>query len=133
MTEEKKQVIQYRLQRASEELTSAQVLLAAQRNLAAVNRLYYACFYAVNSLLETRDLASSKHSGVKALLHQHFIKTGTVENQWGKFYQHLYDTRHDVDYADFAEFSAESAQELYESAQRFVAEVTRLVEKEMIA
>ena len=81
MIEEKRQVIQYRMQRAEEELTSAKVLLAAQRNLAAVNRLYYACFYAVSALLETRDLASSKHSGVKALLHQHFIKTGIVESQ----------------------------------------------------
>lgn len=64
-------VVRYRLQRAREALEDARVLANASRWSACVNRLYYACFYAVSALLlqdETNesserfemDLASGK-------------------------------------------------------------------------
>jgi len=45
---------------------------------ACANRLYYACYYAVTALLARKELASSKHTGVKALFNHHFVKAGDV-------------------------------------------------------
>lgn len=70
MTQEKEAIILYRLARARESLEEASLLLKNGHSNTFVNRLYYACFYAVSSLLLTKDLSSAKHSGVRAQLHQ---------------------------------------------------------------
>lgn len=56
-------LIQYRIARAKETLEEAGVLSSSGHWNACVNRLYYACFYAVSALLTKHDLSSSKHSG----------------------------------------------------------------------
>jgi len=131
MTAEQKRVVTYRLQRAHATLTSAKILLDSHQYIDTVNRLYYACFYAVTALLETRRLGSSKHSGVLSLFNRHFVKTGIIQDEFGKFYHHLYKKRHEGDYTDFIEFTQERVSEMYESAVGFVAEFVQLIEKEM--
>jgi uncharacterized protein (UPF0332 family) len=55
-----------------------QMLKVAEHNLAdgfcesAVNRAYYAIFYAANALLATKGISRSKHSGVIAAFREHF-------------------------------------------------------------
>jgi hypothetical protein len=46
-------LVGYRLQRARETVEEARVLLETDHANACVNRLYYACFYAVSALLLT--------------------------------------------------------------------------------
>jgi len=89
MTEETKVLILYRLERAREALEEAGILLNTGHANTFVNRLYYACFYAVSGLLLTRDLSSAKHSGVRALFHQNFVKPGIVSTELGKIYEKL--------------------------------------------
>lgn len=52
-------VVKYRLQRARESLEDARVLANASRWSACVNRLYYACFYAVSPPLNIRECVAS--------------------------------------------------------------------------
>jgi len=61
MTEEEKTLIAYRMKRARDAIEEAKMLFDAGHFNAYVNRLYYACFYAVSALLLTRDLSTSKH------------------------------------------------------------------------
>jgi len=60
-------LILYRIVRAKETLEDARILAGSKRWNACVNRLYYACFYAVSALLIQNDLSSSKHTGVRSL------------------------------------------------------------------
>lgn len=131
MTEKQKEVVAHRLQRARETLASAKVLEDSHFYYGAINRLYYACFYAVTALLATRDLSSSKHSGVLSLFNRHLVKTGLVSTKLGEFYGDLFDTRHEGDYTDFAEFTPEEILDLYNVAATFVDEIARLAEKEI--
>jgi uncharacterized protein (UPF0332 family) len=131
MNEERRKVVEHRLQPANETLNSAKILLDADQRISAVNRLYYACFYAVTALLETRGLASSKHSGVLSLFNKNFVKAGSITNDAGAFYKHLYHKRHEGDYTDFAEFTHERVREMYSSAVNFISEISRLIEKEL--
>ena len=55
MTPETAELVRYRLGRASESVTEAQLLLANDHVRTAVNRLYHACFYAVSALLLTQE------------------------------------------------------------------------------
>ena len=67
MNQSKKDLVQYRIQRARDTLEDARILANASRWNPCVNRLYYACFYAVSALLAQQELSSSKHSGVRSL------------------------------------------------------------------
>ena len=78
MIEWSKDLVLYRMTRANETLEDARILANAGRWNACVNRLYYACFYAVSALLVRHGLSSSKHTGVRSLFNRHYVKTGKV-------------------------------------------------------
>jgi len=59
VNEELKDLIQYRIARAKEAIEEARVLAGAGHWNGSVNRLYYACFYAVSALLSKHDLFST--------------------------------------------------------------------------
>lgn len=130
MNPQQKQISLHRLQRANTTLNSAKILFDSQHYLDTVNRLYYACFYAVTALLETHDLSSSKHSGVLSLFNKHFIKTGIISDELGKFYKDLYEKRHEGDYTDFIEFTQERVDTMYHAAIKFVEEISRVIKSE---
>ena len=59
MKEEARILVMYRLERARESLEEAGILLEREYGNTFVNRLYYACFYAVSALLLTRGLSQN--------------------------------------------------------------------------
>lgn len=71
-------LIAYRLKRAAETLTEAQLMQREAHWNTCANRLYYAAFYAVSALLAHEGYVASKHTGIKAMFNQHFVKTGMV-------------------------------------------------------
>ena len=97
-------LIQYRLDRARETFEEALLMQREEHWNTCANRLYYACFYAVTALLTRNGLSSSKHTGVKALFNQHFVKTGQVSRENGKLYNQLFEDRQEGDYVDFVLF-----------------------------
>ncbi len=58
-------LVKYRLQRARETLPEARTLVESGYYNAAVNRLYYACYYAVIALLAKHQISVQTHAGVK--------------------------------------------------------------------
>ena len=71
MTPEERELVWYRLGRAEETLQEARGMLDSGHTNTAVNRMYYACFYAVTALLLIEGLHSAKHSRVRSLLTTH--------------------------------------------------------------
>ncbi len=130
MTAERDLLIGHRLERARETLDEARVLGDAGHWNAAVNRLYYACFYAVTALLLQRDLSSSKHSGVLSLFNRHFVRTASVSQEMGGFYRDLFRSRQKSDYLDFARFEEEQVRAWSGQAERFVQEVEGMLGRE---
>jgi uncharacterized protein (UPF0332 family) len=78
VTEWNRDLTQYRIDRALETLEDARILQKSKRWNACVNRLYYACYYAVSALLLQKGLFSSKHTGIRSMFNLHFVKTGKV-------------------------------------------------------
>lgn len=87
---------------------------------ACMNRLYYACFYAVAALLAKNNLSSSKHAGVKSLFNQYVIKTGKIKRDYGSLYNHLFENRQEGDYVDFVVFEADSVEPLIPQVEDFI-------------
>jgi uncharacterized protein (UPF0332 family) len=97
-------LVNYRLEKAHETLEDARILAAAGRWNACVNRLYYRCFFAVSALLIQHDLSSSKHSGVRGLFNQNFVKTGKVSKNLAKIFNDLFERRKESDYVELRSF-----------------------------
>ena len=131
MKKETRTLITYRLERARESLEEANILLEQGYGNTFVNRLYYACFYAVSALLLTKGLSSAKHSGVRSLFHQNFVKSGLIETELGQFYDMLFDNRQKGDYADLVRFDPNEVSYWHEEAQEFVQTVENIVKKEL--
>ena len=116
-----KELIQYRMERARDTLSTAQLLLNQNADTASiVNRAYYAMFYAALAILATIGEETSKHSGVLALFDRHFIKTGILPKEMGKFLHTAFDTRQTGDYEDKLEISRAMAERMVEFAVQFV-------------
>jgi len=93
----------------------------------AVNRMYYACYYAASALLITNGIVTKTHDGVLQMLSLHFIKTGILPVEYGKIYRNLFDKRSSGDYEDFFYHTKESAEALFPDAKSFVERIKDLV------
>lgn len=99
------ETVAFRLEKSATDFDAANTLAIAQNWSGAVNRLYYASFHAVSVLLLLSGIRVKSHSGAKAMLDLHFVKTGKLPVEWGKFYASLFTDRNDSDYEDFAVFT----------------------------
>ncbi len=122
----KEPLIRYRLKRAREALADARLLATAKSWNSCVNRLYYACFYAVSALFLHRGLSSTKHSGIRSLFNRHLVKTGEVSAELGRLYNDLFRDRQESDYTDLVEFQASQVQPRMAAAARFVERMAAL-------
>jgi len=105
MTGSKEELIKYRMQRAIDTLQDAKILADSQRWNSAINRLYYASYYAVSALLMDADLNPSTHNGVKSYFSEQFVKTNRVDKEFGKIYSQLFTWRQKSDYDDLFDFT----------------------------
>lgn len=69
---------------------------------AAVNRMYYACYYGAVALLALHAIEATTHNGVRTQLSLHFVRTGKLDLEHGATFSLLFDKRHSGDYEDFA-------------------------------
>lgn len=127
----KEELIRYRREKARETLEDATILIRSGRLFSALNRIYYALFYEVAALLLTEDLFSVKHTGIRSLFNEHFVKTGRVPVKLGRFYSRMYDFRQKGDYGDFVEFEKEKVKEWLDQASAFIDEMDVIIENKM--
>ena len=129
MTKANKELVSYRLQRVRESLEDARILANARRWNPCVNRLYYACFYAVSAILIQENLSSSKHTGVRSLFNRHFVKTGKVPKEMARILNDLFERRQKVDYMDFVSFEESQVRPWIPEAETFVENIAVLIKK----
>lgn len=129
MTKSNKELVSYRLQRARETLADARILADAGRWNPCVNRLYYACFYAVSALLVQEGLSSSKHTGLRSLFNRHFVKTNKVPKEKARIFNDLFERRQEGDYVDFVSFEESQVLPWLPEAEAFVENIAVLIEK----
>ena len=127
-----KELIQYRMERARETLNTAQLLRDQNADTASiVNRAYYAMFYAALAILATIGEETSKHTGVLALFDRHFVKTGILPKEMGKFLHTAFDTRQTGDYEDKLEVSRAMAERMVDFAVQFVNSIEEKLRDQM--
>jgi uncharacterized protein (UPF0332 family) len=113
------------------DLEEARVLLETGHANACVNRLYYACFYAISALLPARNISTSKHSHERALLHHDYVKPGHISKEMGDHYDLLFNSRQKGDYEDLVVFDAERVRSWLEPTKSFIDHITSLIAREI--
>ncbi len=130
MTESCRDLVLYRMARANESLEDARILAGSKRWNACVNRLYYACFYAVSALLVRDGLYSSKHAGVRGLFNRQYVKTGNIPKDLARIYNDLFERRQEGDYLDFVSFQELQVLPLISKAEELVGYIACLVQQQ---
>lgn len=111
------------IQRAETNLQAAKDLLDKEYFDIAAARAYYAAFYAASALLLNEDIDTSKHSGVIALIHQHFVKTGKLDKEQGKNLNWLFEIRGVGDYGVGVHVASGEANLAIQVAEKFLKSV----------
>src|SRR3954452_9084353 len=96
----KEESIKLKITKAKKLLDEVDVLMQHQFHTTVINRLYYACFHATKALLLTKDIIPKTHSGVVAVLHQHFVQSDSFDMEQAAFFSRLMQERIDDDYSD---------------------------------
>lgn len=121
----------HRMQRAGISLKEAECLASNGMYSGAVNRLYYACYYAVCALLLVNDVQASTHSGVKTMFGLKFVRTGKVELCHGKFFSEIFDQRHSSDYDDFSFCDDVTFAEFHPKAVELIEVIRNLIDSSL--
>ncbi|MCL5991374.1 MAG: HEPN domain-containing protein [Bacteroidetes bacterium] len=94
---------------------------------ATLNRTYYSAFYSVVALLMSRNIKFKTHKSAKNMLHQHFIQTGQLPVEFGKYYNEIFNYRQEADYEAVSEINPESIPMLLEILDKFIKEIRNLL------
>lgn len=86
--------IKYRIERARGTIEEVQTHIENKFWNTAINRMYYACFYAVGALLSKHRIEVSSHQGVRQKFGEHFVKTGKFDKRLARHFTELFDKRH---------------------------------------
>ncbi len=127
LIENRNDYVLYRFQRAVESYEEALILAENNRWNAVVNRLYYACFYAVISLLLKNEIESQTHDGARRQFSLNFVKTEKVGLKYGKLFSKLFDFRQKGDYGDLYDFDSETVEPLIAQVNDFLRIIEELV------
>jgi uncharacterized protein (UPF0332 family) len=130
MSNAQREEIAVYLQQAEQMLAVAQYNFEAGFLSTAVNRSYYAVFYAASALLVTEGESRSKHYGVISAFRQHFVKTERWEMEYSHIFGRLLADRENADYALFESISHSQTSMDVQDAQRFVIQAKQWLTQE---
>jgi hypothetical protein len=131
MKAEDVEYIRYRLLKARETLRDANSLHVIGSATSTVNRIYYACFYAVSALLLSEGHSSSKHTGVISLFDRLWIKPKRLSSELGIFYRMMFEYRQKGDYQDMFVFQADDIKVWLTQAEEFVDTLSKRTEEKI--
>ncbi|MEO6837948.1 MAG: HEPN domain-containing protein [Ginsengibacter sp.] len=124
---ERHELVIYRITKSRNTFAEIDLLIENMLWNTAVNRLYYACYYAVIALLIDCKIETLTHAGARQMFGLHFIKTGIIEKDLGKFYSRLFDLRQTGDYDDFIDFSKDQVLDLLQPAERLITVIESIL------
>ena len=120
-----KDLSDYRLKAAREDLDRAKRALTEDDYKLVMNRSYYAIFHSLRAVNALDEFDSSKHSGVIAYFNQHHVKNGDFPRDISHMISNAMDCRQKSDYEDFYVVSKEDAREQLANAEYIIEIVSK--------
>lgn len=117
------ELCKYRIQEAVDSLTVAKKCLKDDFYKDAINRSYYAAFYAVKAVLSLGTVDFKRHKDVIAYFNKEYVATEIFSREIGRRLATLKQLREKSDYDDFYIASKEKAEEQAETAYMVISAV----------
>lgn len=124
MQDKNKDLSQYRLSNASETLEVANDCFDNGHYRDAINRSYYAAFYAAKAILALEEIDFKRHKDVIAYFNKEYVATEKIPKDIGKKLARLQQKREKSDYDDFFIASQDEAFSQIEAAKDIINAVT---------
>jgi uncharacterized protein (UPF0332 family) len=121
-------VIRYRWQRSAAALHMAELCCSNFHCNDAVNRAYFAAYYAVAALLAAHGLEFHGHDEAVKLFEKDFVVPGMITASSGETFRGLAARRAEVDYQDFKDANAEEVQKWLAGVRGLIGEVNDLMQ-----
>jgi uncharacterized protein (UPF0332 family) len=120
-----KDLARYKLERAREELDTAELLFENERLKAANNRAYYSIYYSLTAVLCLEPIAFKKHKDTIGYFNKNYVHTDRFPREIGRNISKAAKIRHASDYDEFYIASKEEAERQIQTAK----ELADLVDK----
>ena len=124
-----KELAGYKLDRAKEELDTAELLFNNERLKAANNRAYYSIYYSLTAVLCLEPIAFKKHKDTIGYFNMNYFHTGIFADEIGRGISKAAKVRHASDYDEFyiagreeTERQIQTAKVLIDLVDKFVSE-----------
>lgn len=115
----------YRLESAESTYRIARLCFENDGYKDAVNRSYYAVFYALRAVLAIEGVDFKRHKDVVAYFNQKYVATEIFPRELGKRIRRLKTLREDCDYDDFYIVSVEEVKNQLETAKTVICQVKK--------
>ena len=130
MQDKAKDLCVYRLNSALETLEASKVCIESKHYKDAINRSYYASFYAVKAVLAMEGTDFKRHKDVVAYFNKNYVAIEIFDKKLGRMLANLQQTRETSDYDDFFIASKEDAETQCESAECIIEAVKKFLKDE---
>lgn len=120
---DREELFRYRLGQATETLAEAERMMAEGFSpRSAVNRAYYAMFYALLALFLRFEIScrTSKHSGVISIFDREVVRPGQMDPRFSRMIHRLFDLRQKADYKELVNIESQEAAEAVAQSREFV-------------
>lgn len=116
----RRDLVQYRIETAKEDLAAAKLLFEAETYKPANNRAYYAIFHAVNAIHAMDGKAYKRHKDAIANFNKNYVRTELFPKEIGRRIMGVEAIRHASDYDDFYISSREESEKQIAVAEEFI-------------
>ena len=130
MHDEKRVILaEYRLARAEECMSEAEILLNNGCFNGSATRSYYAIFNSLRAVLALEGVDFKKHSAVISHFQKEYVKTGVFSNEISDYVKAAFTTRNDSDYTDYYIIPKGDAEKQIDGAKRVIEAVRDYLSK----
>ena len=119
----------YKLERAREEIDTAEFLFHNERLKAANNRAYYSIYYSLTAVLCLEPIAFKRHKDTLGYFNKNYVHTGIFPEEIGRNISKAQKVRHASDYDEFYVASKEEAENQIRTAKMIADLVDKFISK----
>lgn len=117
----------YKLERAREELDTAELLFENEKLKAENNRAYYSIYYSLTAVLCLEPIAFKRHKDTIGYFNKNYVHTGLFPGEIGRNISKAAKVRHANDYDEFCIASKEEAEKQIQTAKALAELVDKYI------
>jgi len=128
MPQHKKELIKFAIEKSKTALQTAKENMASKKLEGALNRIYYAIFYAVSALAIKNDFSTSNHSQLIGWFNKKFIHEDKVfDKEIYRIYESSFAYRQKSDYDLMYTPDLDTVQTLLSKAEFFIDAIVKAI------